>query len=97
MLFCSQQKIYKNLKVDARALQTNQLQVQISKLESRKIVTIIGGDGFQYELGTTGVILSTPSILQYISAGSYTNSSPSGFLQEGYLAVALSARIVSKK
>jgi hypothetical protein len=81
--------------IDQLQLQTNQLQVQISELESRKIVAITGGDGFQYKLGTTGAILSTPSIPQYISAGSYTNSSPSGFLQEGYLAVALSSSRVA--
>ena len=57
-----------------------------------KIVRITAEDGFQYDLGTTGAILITPSIPQYISSGSYggTASSPSGFLKEGYLAVAIS-------
>jgi cell division protein FtsB len=54
--------------------------------DSNSIMNITAADGFQYVLGKTGAILSTPSIPQYMGAG----TSPSGFLQEGYLTVALS-------
>jgi hypothetical protein len=65
----------------------DQLQLQINQLDTRRIITITAEDGYQYSLGTSGTILTTPSIPHYIGAG----SAPSGFLQEGYLTVALSS------
>ena len=65
----------------------DQLQLQIAELNSSRIVSITAEDGFQYSLGKSGTILPIPSIPKYIGAG----SAPSGFLQEGYLTVALAS------
>jgi hypothetical protein len=87
--------------IEGMSTSDDQLQLQISELRqansdlqakiASKIATITGADGFEYSLGTTGAILSIPSIPQFVGAG----SAPSGFLQEGYLTVALSQEKVA--
>jgi hypothetical protein len=76
---------------DQLQLQIDQLQLQIDELNSRRIITITAEDGYPYSLGISGTILPAPSIPQYIGAG----SAPSGFLQEGYLTVALSSKEIA--